>query len=131
MVVDVPDVWGMLLSRKFASMLGGTLHMDLIYVNIHLKNGTIGHLPNVPMTKIHVKETSDPIKDDKAHEQIMESLLEFSPKDMPFATEEDFDQIQWPKKKEYQQLLDKYKDKEVGAVKLLKKGESDLLIWPS
>jgi hypothetical protein len=130
-VVDVPDVWGMLLSRKFASMLGGTLEMDLTYVNIPLNNGTIGRLPNVPMTRTHVQETSDPIKDDKAHEQIMESLPEFSPDDMPFATEEDFDQIQWPKREEYQQLLDKYKDKEVGAVKLLKKGESDILIRPS
>jgi hypothetical protein len=127
-VVDVPDVWGMLLSRKFASMLGGTLEMDLTYVNIPLKNGTTGCLPNVPMTTTHVQEASDPIKDDKAHEKIMESLPEFSPNDMPFATEEDFDQIQWPKKEEYQQLLDKYKDKEVGNVKLLKKGESDILI---
>jgi hypothetical protein len=31
MVVDVPDVWGMLLSRKFTAMLGGTLEMDLTY----------------------------------------------------------------------------------------------------
>jgi ferric iron reductase protein FhuF len=83
------------------------------------------------MTRTHVQETSDPIKDDKAHEQIMESLPEFSPNDMPFATEEDFDQLQWTKKEEYQQLLDKYKDKEVEAVKLLMKGESDILIWPS
>jgi hypothetical protein len=66
-VVDVPDVWGMLLSRKFASMLGGTLEMDLTYVNIPLNDGTIGHLLNVQMNKTHVQETSDPIKDDKAH----------------------------------------------------------------
>ena len=37
-VVDVLDVWGMLLSRKFASKLGGTLEMDLTYVNIPLKD---------------------------------------------------------------------------------------------
>jgi hypothetical protein len=130
-VVDVPDVWGMLLSRNFASMLGGTLEMDLTYANIALNNGTIGRLPNMQMTITHVQETSDLIKDDKAHEQIMESLPEFSPDDILFAIEEDFDKIQWPKKEEYQQLLDKYKDKEVGAVKLLKKGESDILIQPS
>jgi hypothetical protein len=50
---------------------------------------------------------------------------------MPFAIEEDFDQIQLPKKEDYQQLLNKYKDKEVGAVKLLKKGEDNILIQPS
>jgi hypothetical protein len=120
-VVDVPDVWGMLLSRKFASMLGGTLEMDLTYVNIPLNNGTIGCLPNVPVTKTHVQETSYPVKNDKAHEQIMENLAEFSPKNMPLAKKED--QIQWPTREEYQHILDKYENKEVGAVKLLKKGE--------
>jgi hypothetical protein len=33
-VVDVLDVSGMLLSRKFAAMLGGTLEMDLTYINV-------------------------------------------------------------------------------------------------
>jgi uncharacterized protein (DUF2249 family) len=36
-----------------------------------------------------------------------------------------------PMKQEYQQLLDKYKDKEVGSVKLLKRGDNDVLIKPS
>jgi hypothetical protein len=130
-VVDVPDVWGMLLSRKFVAMLGGTLEMDLTYINVPMNDGTISRLPNVPMTKIHVQEISDHIKTDEAHEPIIESLPEFSPDDMPFATEEDFDQIQWPKKEDYQQLLNKYKDKEVGAVRLLKKGEDSILIQPS
>ena len=31
-VVDVPDVWGMLLSRKFGAMLGGALEMDLTFL---------------------------------------------------------------------------------------------------
>jgi len=90
-VVDVQDVWGMLLSRNFSSKLGGTLEMDLTYVNVPLKDGTTGCLPNVPVTTTHVQEASDPIKDEKEHEQIMESLPDFSPNDMPFATEEDFD----------------------------------------
>jgi hypothetical protein len=30
-VVDVPDVWGMLLSRKFGAMIGGSLEMDLTF----------------------------------------------------------------------------------------------------
>jgi hypothetical protein len=67
-VVDVPDVWGVLFSRNFASMLGGTLDMDLTYINVPLNNVMIGHLPNVSMTKTHVQETSDPIKDDNTHE---------------------------------------------------------------
>jgi hypothetical protein len=54
-VVDVPDVWGILLSRKFASMLGGTLEMDLTYINVPMNDGTIICLMNVPMTRIHVQ----------------------------------------------------------------------------
>ena len=54
-VVDVPDVWGMLFSMKFVVMLGGTLEMDLTYINVPMNNETISRLPNVPMTKIHVQ----------------------------------------------------------------------------
>jgi hypothetical protein len=31
-VVDVPDMWGMLLSRKFGAMIGGSLEMDLTFL---------------------------------------------------------------------------------------------------
>jgi hypothetical protein len=40
-VVDVPDVWGILLSRKSAGMLDHTLEMELTCVNVPIKNGTI------------------------------------------------------------------------------------------
>jgi hypothetical protein len=43
---------------------------------------------------------------------MIQTLQKYSPEDMPFATEEDFDQIEWPKKEEYQQLLDEFKNKE-------------------
>jgi hypothetical protein len=54
-VLDIPDVWGMLLSRKFVAMLGGTLEMNITYINVPMKNGTIQSLPNIPMAKAHVK----------------------------------------------------------------------------
>jgi hypothetical protein len=34
LVIDVPDAWGMLLSRKWAATMGGTLQMDLTYATI-------------------------------------------------------------------------------------------------
>jgi hypothetical protein len=77
------------------------------------------------------KWEGDDIRTSETHEPTKESLLVFSPDDFPFASEEDFDQIQWSKKEEYQQFLEKYKDKEFGTVKLLKKGEDDILIRPS
>jgi hypothetical protein len=92
-VMDILDVWGMLLSRKFASKLGGTLEMDLTYVNIPLKNGTIARLQNVPVTTTHVQEPSDSIKYDKAHDETRQTLHKHSQEDTPSATEEDSDQI--------------------------------------
>jgi hypothetical protein len=127
-VVDIPDVWGMLLSRKFASKLGGTLEMDLTYVNIPLKNGTIGRLQNVPVTTTHVQEPSVSIKNDKAHDETRHTLHKHSQKDTPSAREEDSDQIKWPKKEEYQQLLEELKSKEVGTMRILKRVEDDVQI---
>jgi hypothetical protein len=93
MVVDVPDVWGMLLSRKFATMMGGTLEMDITYINVPMNDGMISRLPKVPMTKVHVQEIGDDIGTNKTHEPVIESPPVFSPDNMPFATEEYFDQI--------------------------------------
>jgi hypothetical protein len=85
-------------------------------VNIPLKDGTIGHLQNVPVTTTHVQGSSESIKDDKAHDKTIQTLHEYS------------DQIKWPKKEEYQQLLDELKGKEVGTMKILKKAKDDVQI---
>ena len=49
-VIDAPNVWGMLLSRNFAVDLGGYIQMDLSKypptrwsLNIHLQDGTTNH----------------------------------------------------------------------------------------
>jgi hypothetical protein len=91
----------------------------------------MGRLLNVPITGDHVQDIVHPTKNDKAQDDMIQTLQKYSPEDMPFATEEDFDQIEWPKKEEYQQLLDEFKNKEVGTVKILKKNEDDIQIYPS
>jgi len=57
-VVDVPDVWGMLLSRKFGAMIGGSLEMDLTFLRLPLKDGTTGRLLNVSLTGTHVHDVA-------------------------------------------------------------------------
>jgi hypothetical protein len=130
-VVDVPDVWGMLLSRNFGVMIGGSLEMDLTFLRLPLKDGTTGRLLNVPLTRTHVHDVA-PAKNEQ-QKYVIQTLQEYSPEDMPFTTEEEFDQIEWPKKEEYQQLLEQFQNKEVGTVKILKrpKGEDDVQIHPS
>jgi hypothetical protein len=110
-VVDVLDVWGMFLFKKFVVMLGGTFKMDISYINMHMNAKTISHLPNVSMAKVDVHEIDDDVRTSETHEPIEESLPVFSPDNLPFSLEEDFDRIQWKKKEECQQLLEKHKEK--------------------
>jgi hypothetical protein len=86
----------------------------------------MGHLLNVPITRDHVQDITQPIDNDKAKNEMIQTLQKYSPEDMPFATKEDFHQIEWSKKEEYQQLLDEFKNKEIGIVKILKKHEDDI-----
>jgi hypothetical protein len=121
----------MLLSRKFGAMIGGSLEMDLTFLRLPLKDGTTGRLLNVPITRTHVQDVPPTVNE--AQKDVIQTLQEYSPEDMPFTTEEDFDQIEWPKKEEYQQILDQFQNKEVGTVKILKrpKNEEDVQIHPS
>jgi hypothetical protein len=90
------------------------------------KDETIGRLQNVPVTTTHVQEPSDSIKDDKAHDKTKQTPHKYSLEDTPFATKEDFDQIQRSTKEKYLQLLDRYKEREVGTIR-----EDDVRIHPS
>jgi hypothetical protein len=78
-----------------------------------------------------VQDITHPVNNKKSQDEMIQTLQKYSPKDMPFAIEEDFDQIKWPKKEEYQQLLDEFKNKEIGTVNILKKHEDDIQIHPS
>jgi hypothetical protein len=75
-----------------------------------------------------VQDMTHPINNVKEQDEMIQTLQKYSPEDMPCALEEDFDQIKWPKKEEYQQLLDEFKKKEIGTVKILKKHEDDVQI---
>jgi hypothetical protein len=92
-VMDVPDVWGMILSRKFITTLGGTLQMD-ISIDIPMDDGTYAHFPNMTMAKAHVEEIDIDLETEEIPEPIKEYLPSGSPDDLPFAKEEYFDAIQ-------------------------------------
>jgi hypothetical protein len=85
----------------------------------------------VPIIEDHVQDITHPVNNDMAQNKMIQTLQKYSPEDMPFATKEDFDQIKWPKKEEYQQLLDEFKNTKIGTVKILKKVEDDVQIRPS
>ena len=55
LVLDIPDTWGILLPREWATKLGGSIWMDLSYVTIPIGENTSYKLMNEnPMTE-HVE----------------------------------------------------------------------------
>lgn len=54
-IIDVPDVWGMLLSRKFAVDLGGCIQMDLSYATIAVAAGGMVRLYREVERRRHVE----------------------------------------------------------------------------
>jgi hypothetical protein len=58
----------------------------------------------VPITRTHVHEVA-PVKNE-VQKDVIQNIQEYSLEDMHFTMEEEFDQIELPKKEEYQQLLD-------------------------
>ena len=62
-VIDVPDAWGMLISRKTAADLGGNLQMDLTYATIPTPNGSMFRLNRELERKYHVEDPRNPKND--------------------------------------------------------------------
>jgi hypothetical protein len=55
-VIDVPDAWGMLLSRKTTADLGGNIQMDLTYDSIRTPDGAMFRLNRELERKYHVED---------------------------------------------------------------------------
>ena len=59
-VIDVPDAWGMLLTRKTGVDLGGNIQMDLTYATIPTPEGTYIRLNRELEMKYHVEDPRNP-----------------------------------------------------------------------
>ena len=66
LVIDIPNVWGMLLSREWAAKLGGRIQLNLTYATIPISETTSIKLMNEPPMIEHV-ETPDQLLDDVMH----------------------------------------------------------------
>jgi hypothetical protein len=54
-VIDIPDAWGMLLSREWETTLGGSLQMDLSYATIPHPEGGFVTLYREPIVRYQVE----------------------------------------------------------------------------
>jgi hypothetical protein len=58
-VIDVPDAWGMLLSRKWVTTLGGSLQIDFSFETIPIGDGIYDILYNHLVTRNCVEDPSN------------------------------------------------------------------------
>ena len=59
LVIDVPDAWGMLLSRKWGATLGGNIQMDLSYATIPVSDNSFVKLHRENERKYHIEDPKD------------------------------------------------------------------------
>jgi hypothetical protein len=59
-VIDVPDAWGMLLSRSWSTALGGFLSMDITHAHIPIGNDTFEVLYSRERARKHVTDPNGP-----------------------------------------------------------------------
>ena len=55
LILDIPDAWGMLLSREWAAKLGGSIQMDLLSATIPIRENAFYKLVNEKPTTEHVE----------------------------------------------------------------------------
>jgi hypothetical protein len=63
LVIDVPDAWGMLLSRKWVATMGGHIQMDLSYATIPSSENSFVKLHREKERKFHVEDPKEPMNE--------------------------------------------------------------------
>jgi hypothetical protein len=69
LVIDVPDAWGMLISRKWGATMGGCLNMDLSYATIPLPPPSTESIRLLRETerKFHIEDPKEPMNEFICH----------------------------------------------------------------
>jgi hypothetical protein len=118
LVIDVPDAWGMLLSRTWSSALGGFLSMDLTHAYIPMGDGTYEILHNREKNDRHVMDLRGPNYVSEHYYDVPPQIIEYDPSELPFIQEDSIEMfLPWTDKKK----IAKYHGKEPGSIHILKK----------
>jgi hypothetical protein len=86
-VIDVPDAWGMLLSRKTTADLGGNLQMDLTYATIPTPDGNTFKLNRELERRYHVEDPRNPRNELKYREDDLGNYVILSNSIVPLEEE--------------------------------------------
>jgi hypothetical protein len=83
-VIDVPDAWGMLLSRTWSSSLGGFLCMNLTHENIPMGDDAYEILHNREKKDTHVMDLRGPNYVSEHYHDMLPQFIEYDPSELPF-----------------------------------------------
>jgi len=86
-VMNVPDAWGMLLSRSWPATLGGFLSMDPTHAHIPMGDGTFKIMYNQPVVENHVVYPNSPDYWSDCEYDMTPHVIEYDPWDLPFSKE--------------------------------------------
>ena len=67
LVIDVPDKWGMLLSRKWGTTLGGSIQMDWTYATVPASEFSLVKLYSKKEKRHHVENPQRPLNEYAYH----------------------------------------------------------------
>jgi hypothetical protein len=105
-VVNIPDTWGMILSREWDATLGGILQMDLSYATIPIRDQDCITLHNNPKRMEHIERCNH------GHNEYnsVDPYLFQGWTTLPLVEEDNINKITWTKGKGDQNLPSNQKD---------------------
>jgi hypothetical protein len=119
-VIDVPDAWGILLSRSSSTALGGFLSMDLTHAHIPMGDCTFQILYNREKADRDVMDPDGPDYASECDYDVLPHAIECDPYELPFMQEDSINMI-LPWTDQYKDKLEKYHGKEPTSSQILKK----------
>jgi hypothetical protein len=88
LAIDIPNAWGMFLSRTWSSTLGGFLSMNLTQAYIPMGDGTYEILHNREKKDTHVMNMRGPNYASEHYHDIPPHIFEYDPFELPFMQED-------------------------------------------
>jgi hypothetical protein len=119
-VINIPDAWGMILSRSWSTALRGFLSMDITHAHIPMGDGTFQILYNREKSDRHMMDPDGPDYSSECDYDVLPQTIDYDPYEIPFMKEESIDTL-LPWKNQYKVKIVKYHGKKPGSIQILKK----------
>jgi hypothetical protein len=122
-VINVPDAWGILLSRIWYATHGGFLSMYFTHAHIPMGDGTFDILYSREWAEKHVMDPNGPNYTSECEFYEVPETIEYDPKVLPFMQEDCISKL-LPRTNEYKEKFGNFQGKEPKSLQILKKEDN-------